>query len=224
MTVQEAYITFNDMVDENSMSNNIASDKSRFVTAFKQTSITFLEYCLKNKNSDATRMVGFLLKNQGINKVETSGDQVFYKLPEDYFDLVDLDVYATKDKCGKRRLWTTEIKADDRNSIFQNEGTKASYEWERTSFFQAQDRTLCVHKGDFELDDIVLWYYRYPRDIKIKGLVDENGDIMPQDVHPEFDDRAVNKILQIMARGYSANADDPNSYQIDKDRLFTHNI
>ncbi len=105
MKISSAYLEFLSLVNRNLTNNNVNVDKPRFVILFNSISREYLEWVLKKRNDDSIRYVSPLLVLDKSIKVETrTSSHDSYKLPDDYFDLANLQVIASKGSCKKQRL------------------------------------------------------------------------------------------------------------------------
>lgn len=219
MTSQEAYVIFTDLVEENTTNNNLDVSPEVFVSIFNISQDMWVEWTLEKRNEDAIRYVAPLLSlNKKLNlnnKKETHNN---YRLPKDFFDLSNLNVYASTDCCGSDRLRTFEVKNDDENELYFDQNNEPSYEY-RETYYSLANNDVAVFKKGFEIDKVELSYYRYPRRIDIKGYIRVDGT-NSQDQNPELDDKVVNRILIASAKHFSANKGDIREFQLNQDRLY----
>lgn len=219
MTSEEAYLKFTEMVEENTTNNNLDVSPDLFVSLYNNTTLQYVEWILEKKNEDAIRYVAPLLvlkKKLALgNRLDTHDN---YKLPKDFFDLSNLDVYAKTDCCGEDRLKTFEVKNDDENELYFDEFNCPSYPY-RETFYTLSNNNVAIFKKDFEISSVKLSYYRYPKEIDIQGYIRTDGT-SSQNIDPDLDDKVVNRILIATAKSFSANKGDSQEYQINSDRLF----
>lgn len=220
MTIEQAYIQFLTLVNRNATNNKINVDMPRFVLLFNDVQNRYVEWVLEKRNEDDIRYVAPLLVLElplTVSKKKNSHDT--YTLPDNYFDLVNLHVEASKDCCEKVTLRTFEVKGEDLEELLADVNNQPSFEWEET-FYLTTNKEVAVYKNGFNINSVSLSYYRYPVQVDIAGYINLNN-ASSTSINPEFDDKVVGRILIAMAKDFSAMNDDSNGYQINKDRLFT---
>lgn len=222
MKIEVAYLNFLNLVDRNATNNNISVDKSRFVSLFNTIQIKYVEWILEHRNTDRVRYISnLLILDQQLQNKEVVGNHVNFKLPLDFFNLSNLQVFGSKDKCKNKKLYTFEVKPEDTEELFRDVNMRPSFEYREVFYFLSGTNKISIFKDDFTIDNALLTYYRYPRKVDIEGWTNEDGNTT-QNIDPEFDDKSVGFILESMAKAYSANNSDNAAYQINNNRLFTN--
>ncbi len=222
MKINTAYLNFLNLVDRNATNNNVSVDKPRFVSLFNSTQIKYVEWMLEHRNSDRVRIIAkLLILDKQLQNKEVVGNHVNFKLPLDFFDLSNLQVFGSKGSCKSKKLYTFEIKSEDTEELFRDVNMRPSFEYREVPYFLNGNRNISVFKEDFTIDNALITYYRYPKKVDMQGIITEDGSTT-QDSDPEFSDAATGFILEAMAKAYSANNSDGQAYQISKDRLFTN--
>lgn len=220
MTIEQAYLQWLQLVDRNLTNNNISVDKPRFIMAFNSLQNRYLEWLLEKRNEDAIRYASPLLEpNKNLHKSISTPSYDSFDLPTDYFDFANLAVFASKAGCKDQRVFTFEVKSEDVEELLADVDNRPSFEYRETFYYTANNK-INVFKSDFSVDKAQLTYYRYPKKVDIVGYIKEDGS-NSSDVDPEWDDKAVIRILIAMSKEYAANNADANKYQIERDRLFS---
>lgn len=220
MTIEQAYLQWLQLVDRNLTNNNISVDKPRFIMAFNSLQNRYLEWLLEKRNEDAIRYASPLLEpNKNLQKSISTPSYDSFDLPTDYFDFANLAVFASKAGCKDQRVFTFEVKSEDVEELLADVDNRPSFEYRETFYYTANNK-INVFKSDFSVDKAQLTYYRYPKKVDIAGYIKEDGS-NSSDVDPEWDDKAVIRILIAMSKEYAANNADANKYQIERDRLFS---
>ena len=218
MKIEEAYIRFVDIVNRNMTNNNVNVDKIRFIFLFNSASIKYLSWILEKRNEDVIRQVApFLVLDSGLSVLEKQTQFDKYILPKDYFDLANVSVFATKGNCINQKLFTFEVKSENTEELLSDENNKPSFEY-RETFYLTASKNLIVYKDSFDIESVVLAYYRYPKKVDIEGYFKEDGTASVS-VDPEFDDRAIEKILLVMAKDFTATNGDTTGFQINSARI-----
>jgi hypothetical protein len=220
MKIEEAYLRFVNQVNRNLTNNNVNVDKPRFVLLFNDISNRYLSWVLEKRNEDSIRYGSTLLVlDKELVKVSSNPRHDDFELPDDYFDLSNLTVFASNDSCSLVPLKTWEIKVEDLEEKYNDEFNSPSVEWAET-FYATASGKVAVYKKNFSIDKARLSYYRYPRQVDIEGYIRIDGT-PSQSIDPEFDDKVVNKILVAMSKEFAAINEDTQRYQVDSNRLFS---
>lgn len=218
--INEAYLKFVNLVNRNATNNNINVDKPRFILLFNTVQNKYLEWILEKRNEDAIRYVAPLLTlEKPLTKAATKESFDTFEIPKDYFDLANVHVYAENAKCKNQRMTTFESKIEDVEELLTDENNKPSFKF-RETFYLTSNNNVVVYKDGFSISKVLLSYYRYPKQVDIAGYKHLNGTAS-EDINPELDDKAVDRILLAMSKEFSAINGDTAKYQLDKDRLFT---
>lgn len=220
MKIDHAYLQFINLVNRNLTNNNVNVDKARFVLLYNDISKRYVEWILEKRNEDVIRYIAPLLTlNKKLAKVGETISHDSYKLPTDFFDLSNVQVYASKGSCINQRLHTFEVKGEDIEELLADENNKPSFGF-RETFYLLSGGSISVYKSDFDISKVTTSYYRYPREVDIEGYYKEDGKAS-KNIDPDLDDKVVGRILLAMSKEFSAINGDAQKYQLDKDRLFT---
>jgi hypothetical protein len=219
MTIEEAYVQFLTLVNRNATNNKVNVDKPRFVILFNDIQRRYVEWVLEKRNEDTIRFISRLLIQEfPLTVSATKETHNLYTLPANYFDLANVQVYASTECCKRRKLQVNEIKSEDTEELLADENSKPSFKFAET-FYLTTSNNVAVYKEDFTIDEVTLSYYRYPVAVDISGYRKLDSTASTS-INPEFDDKVVNRILIGMAKEFSAINSDTTAYQLDKDRLF----
>lgn len=220
MNIEECYLQFLQLVNRNATNNNINVDRPRFVLLFNDIQNRYLEWNLEKRNEDSIRYVSHLLvTNKTLTGKEEKEDRNIFKLPSDYFDHSNLHAFGSKGNCKDKRLKTFEIKSDDSEEILSDINSKPSFEFREVPYFIAQKK-VHIFIDKFSISKANLTYYRYPEKVDIKGYVKQDGTDSTS-IDPDFDDKAIGRILVAMGKEFQAINSEGNEYQLSKDRLFS---
>lgn len=214
MNVQTAYDKFQIKVNKNYETGKISVDQGRFVIIFNEAQNKFIEYILDKKNEDDIRYIQkILVSDFPILSSESKEDYNKFSLPKNYFDFSSVYAKADQDTCKGKKIFLFEIKDDDKGEILQDDYNEPSF-LARESLFHITSDTIKVYKKDFILTEILLSYYRYPVQIKLKDDEDpESG--FDESFNPEFDDKFVDRIISIASGEFEFNNESQKG-QFDK--------
>ena len=221
MTVEQAYINYLSKVEENSTNDNIATDKQRFVILFNETQIKFIEAWLDRRGDDDIRYIQkFLVPDKKISLKNKNNNRCNFQLPKDYLDLSNAFGIASKGSCTSTQIDLYEIKSENTTEVLQDSYNKPSFEWREAPYLINSDEVSIFTDG-FKVTDILLSYYRYPKEIKQinpndpESLFDENSVI-------EWDDKETNRIISACAGEFDINEMSPR-WQLQKQRVASKN-
>lgn len=223
MTIQESYIQFLNLVNRNSTNNNVNVDQARFIMMFRDVQLRYLDWLLDNRQDDTTReAASFLVYKQPLVVKSNETSHKSFELPSNFFKFANLHVEALKGQC-KSELETIETKIDDLEVVMADDLSRPSFDFRETRYFLSENDTVTVLKTDFDITKTSLTYYRTPARVDMEGYLDINGN-SSVDVHPEWSDDEVNKILLAMSKEFAGINSDTNQYQLSKDRLTNFNF
>lgn len=198
--------------------NNIAVDKQRAVLMINEAQNKLVEYFLSPvKRDENIRYVQKLLTDRTI-PIETYTSEVYQKinLPENYFEFSSIIGYATKDTCKNVKINLWEIKDQNKDEILQDSFNKPSFKYREAPFVVSDDGIKIYTLNEFNIESVLLNYYRYPIQIR---QVDKDDPESPFDENfqIEFDDKIVDRIISNAVAELQINIRDEYS-QINKQR------
>ena len=220
MTIEKAYLSFVNIVNRNLTNNNVNVDKPRFVLLFNDIQNRYLEWLLEKRNEDSIRYATPLLTvDKKLTLELEESDKDFYNLPEDYFDLANLSIKATKGKCKNVSLHCFEVKSEDTQELLNDKFNEPSFDYRETFYMTSSNSTVTVFKKDFSINNVYATYYRYPKKVDIEGYINETNT-QSQSIDPEWDDKVTGRILVAMSKEFAAINSDGGQYELGTDRLF----
>lgn len=221
MTVEQAYMIFVQKVNENITNGGLAADKSRFVLLFNSAQIRYAHVLTKKKKSndevrdvELLQILGKELKSKGLLK-----DFYQFKLPDNYFEFIDVSVYASQGNCSGMKMLAWEIKGENKSEILFDENNKPSFKYQEVPYLIANGNiNIYVDTKDmFTINQVILDYYRYPRPIGMRGVIGDKG-IELKNVDPEFDDKVVLQIINMAVTDFDLAKNDLNKVPADINR------
>ena len=215
MTASEAYEKFLIKSEKNSVNDGLSTDKGRFVKIYNEYQNRFVEYTYEKKNEDDLRYIqSLLIESNNIQKKGKEKNYYYFELPKDYFDLSTVYGKGSKNKCVNKHIDLFEIKDFDRNQVLSDEFTSPSFEYREAPYI-ISDNTIKTFVTDFSVDDIVLSYYRYPK--QITQLDPDNPESQLDDSFKlDFDDKVIDRIISATVGGFDLNN--------NSDRWQLHNV
>ena len=220
MTIEEAYLTYLQLVNRNFTNDNVDVDRSRFIISMNYMHKRYVEWVLDKRNEDDLRDIQELLVLDKALTIEGEDhDHKDFNLPEDYFNLSALRILASKKGCKNIRIYSHEIKNDNVEEYLSDCFNEPSFEY-RETFYTLNSENVSIYFSDFDVTKAFLSYYRYPSEVDIEGYITLDNK-QSVNKHPELSDRITHRILMAMSREYSAVNEEYNKYKVDTDRLFS---
>lgn len=225
MTIQETYIKFLEKVNKNYSNDSIGVDFGRFVSIFNESQLKFVEWHLDKRNEDDVRVLQKILvtnKVLKLRKKDTNG--YIFDLPKDYLDYGSMIVVAGGNGCQNALMSVFEAKTENLEALYSDEFNEPSFKF-RETFYTFTDDGVKVYldkDSSFSINRVELNYYRYPIEVDIEGYVKSDG-IHSRNVDCEFEDRVVNKILDICVKVFDMNTENLQKYQIDMANIISKN-
>lgn len=210
-TIDEAKERYVIKAEKNGINDNLTTDNYRFCLNFNESQNKFLTLHLQNRGVDDIRYIQkFLVLDKELSLKDKKENKANFEVPTDYFDFSSARAKAKKDNCSDY-LELIEFHIEDLNEKLYNEYTKPSFEY-RESICTVNSDLLSVYLDDFEVEKVLLNYYRYPNQI---GLVDADDPESPFNAAKtiEWDDKSLDDIISIMVMNYDINQNSPR-YQL----------
>ena len=200
----------------NGTTDKIQTNRGRIAVTYNRIQNQIIEFLI-DKSDDDNR---YLQKIKELNKELTkssTGDKIdIFNNPEDYFDFINIEAFASKDKCTNQRLNLDEIKGGNKNSLLTDEFSKPSFKFRESLYILAKDK-INFYKEDFTIDKAYMDYYRYPIQMTLSSPDNPESTFTAGEM--EFDDKLTNKIITLTSAALMLNGNDPK-YQALKQEIF----
>lgn len=218
MTPIQAYERYLVILQSNGITDKTQSSKFKFTLNYNKAQNEVQEWLIERKNEDDNRYLQKIkVLNKKISKVGQDSRSDHFKLEPDYFDLLDVIVYAGSGKCTNQRLFSKEVKGENLNLLLDDPFSVPSFKY-RECFYIVSEDSVKIYREDFEINSAELSYYRYPKQIR---LADENN---PEsefiEIELEFDDKLTERIISLAASQHLLNNKDGN-YQALKQEVLS---
>ena len=206
MTSNQAYQKYLIELQANGTTDNIQTTKSRFVINYNKFQNRVIEWLIERNNEDDNRYLQRIkILNQILSKEDSTVQEDNFQLPEDYFEFIDIRVFADRGSCTEQNFFVKEVKGENLNNLLTDEFSKPSFKF-RESFYILSENSVSLFKDDFEFSKAILSYYRYPKQITLENPDFPDSAITEEEL--EFDDKLTNRIITLAASGHSLNAND----------------
>lgn len=96
--------------------------------------------------------------------------------PDDYYRRLNQKIVASRSDCPNREMLVHMVQADDLNYSLQDPFWKPSFEWEETIADDGEDGLYIYHNGDFDIEEVIIDYYRKPGTIAFPSCVRNSKD------------------------------------------------
>ena len=220
MTSEDAYIKFLQKVNKNYTNDNISVDRSRFVFLYNESQNKFIEWILEKRNEDEIRYIQkLLIYDKRLKLKQKVLNHQDFNLPKDFFSFSNIQSFATNNNCKSVKLLLHEIKQENREELLEDEFNKPSFKF-RETFYSFGEDAVRIYTDNFDIDKTFLTYYRYPKQIDVKGYI-KTDNTNSVDINPEFDDKVVDRILTTCAKEFDVNNENLQKVQFEKDRIIT---
>lgn len=190
--------------EKNGVNDGIATDKLRFSTLYNEAQNKFLTLHLQNRGSDDIRYVqNFLVLDKKLEPKSKNYGKYNFELPKKYFDTSSLRALAKKGNCS-RLMTCIEAQTENINQLLEDEFTKPSFEWDEVLYTINSDQ-LSIYTDSFEVDNILLNYYRYPSQMKLVDDTNPESDFLSTSLI-EWDDKSLDDIISLMVFNLDINS------------------
>lgn len=155
-----------------------------------------------------------LLKSDGL-KVTPKPLFTEGTIPDDYLYYVRVDAMATKKCCeGKRRMVVYEVEEANIGILLTSDTKGPSWEWAETLATLVGNTTRVYTNDEFTVSDIILTYYRRPREVRFLGCTNPStGVANTSDVICEFKDDICEILIDETAAVLAGDIESMNQYQ-----------
>lgn len=218
MTVEDAYVIYLNKSDKNITNDNVATDRGRFCILWNDKQIRYYRNLLQQKGLDDIRYAETFLKSLRLADPEKKLETFNFTLPNDFFDLGNIRAKASKDKCKKQEIYLYETSPENYTEKLRDVNTSPSFLW-RESLFTLSSNNISIFYNDFEIDELLLSYYRYPKNIEQLDK-DNPESLFNEDIKIEWDDKSIYAILDLCVLEQDIST---NSNRINADALRLNN-
>ena len=133
------------------------------------------------------------------------------KLPENYRYYNRLTPVVTKGQCQSVRIKSTFVENANTDDLLQDWTFAPSFDFEQTFHIMASNKFRTYHNGEFEIEHILLSYYKDPKYISC-----ENKDF---DIPWEWKDGVAELIIDEAIKLLSGNIEAQNAFALAKARV-----
>lgn len=207
-TIQQVKDRYLNKSEKNGTNDSIAVDNLRFCLLYNEAQNKFQTLHLQNRGIDDVRYIQkFLILYEKIPYSSKTQDKYDFKLPKNYFDLADVRAKATKQECS-RFMNCVEVQTENLSELLQDEYWKPSFEWDEVLYTVNADKLSVYTDNTFKVNEILLNYYRYPSQLKLKNDSNPESDF-DSNSKIEWDDKSLDDIITLMVFNLDINSNNP---------------
>lgn len=198
------------------------------IDAFINESIDFIyEKLIKAAEVDAElRQHLRLLEIHGYKpSLKESDNHVYFSLPEDFYKILRVEVYAGKKDCGDKLMNTYPIQNEDKTNFFKSPFRSPSYEWGETAMDEYNEGYK-IYKTDFTITDVIINYIKKPQHIQTpslaynKSYIDAKNNTVSEDVDFNIDSTFIwRKVYKLAALNILNSFGQVDQYQLRLNEL-----
>lgn len=206
MTVNESYERYLLELQANGTTDKLQSSKGEYVVNYNKHINRLVEYYIERKQDDDNRYIQLLkIIDKEVNLNQRIGNKDIFELPENYFDFIDVNSYASNDNCSNQLFNLKEVKGENVNQYLTDEFSKPSFKF-RESIYQINNNNITLYTDNFRFTKTFLSYYRKPQYIQLQDPDNPESQFVNEEI--EFDDKFTNRVITLAASGHSLNIDD----------------
>ena len=212
MNFEESYQKYLILAESNGTTDKLSTNKGRFAVKYNIAQNKVIEWLIESNSTDENRYLQTL--KQPYEQLSQSNEKIDYtsfKIPESYFDFIDLKVFGSKGKCKDQLFRSREVKGSNVSNLLVEDLSKPSFKF-RETFFTLAKNEVQVFKSDFEVSS-QMSYYRYPVQVELERP--DNPESQFKNNQLDFDDKLINRIIFMTVALHELSSDDPK-YQAFK--------
>lgn len=220
MNIVDCYLRALQKAEENMTNGGIKLDKARFVQLFNDEQNRLVRYILDKKNEEDIRYIQKLVvysKELQKNTDKGNPESSLFLIPSDFFAFSNISGVFRKGECSVSDFNMWEVKNENPHELLADEFNKPDFDF-RETFYTIGEDSVRVYKSDFSVEKVFMTYYRYPRAVDIEGYIkSDNTD--STNIDPEFDDKIVGMILNMVEKQFALNESEYHRYQLDSNNV-----
>jgi len=212
MRPEDIYLIYLTKAEKNLTNDAKSTDRGRFQILWNNQQIVYYRRLLEMKGSDDIREAQVFLEiSKPLELSSKTAQSSKFKLPQNFFDLGDIEAYATKEKCKNQKIFLYETSPENYTEYLRNSDTKPDFLW-RESLYSLSSDMVEIFQDDFTIEKVKMSYYRNPSEIKLMQETNPESDF--DDFTIEWDDKSIYKIIDLCVLEFDTSA---NSNRINPD-------
>lgn len=213
MNFEESYQKYLILAEANGTTDKLSTNKGRYAVKFNLSQNKIMEWLQESNSTDENRYIQSLkVPYETLSLEGTETDYTSFSIPKNYFEFIDLRVFAGKDKCLNQKFRSREVKGENVSNLLIDSHSVPSFKFRDTFYTIAKD-AVQVFKTDFDINSATMSYYRYPVQIELENP--DNPESQFKNEQLDFDDKLINRIILATVALHELSSDDPK-YQAFK--------
>ena len=210
-----AYEKVKDRLNQLSTNQGQTISKYSFICAFNKAQYRWFERKIQYKERDQSTQEDLqkFLKEVCLAPTKNKLGHLDINLPEDYYFYQR--VYGKCKKGCEQEVYAYPREEANVNRLLNDSFHKPSFGWQET-FFTLGNNKLRFYIDDFDCKEIVLVYYRCPKEIDMEGVCYPDGKI-GTDCNTEFDKGQLEELLDLTVQIMAADINHPRYNTITND-------
>lgn len=152
-----------------------------------------------------------LLKDQNLSKLDRKGYVLSSKLPADYLFIKRVSPRCNKELCEDVYIKSTLVEESNVGELLQDYNSQPSFNFEETFHTLMGNKIKVFHNDDFEVEEILLTYYRKPQVISFEDRF--NTKVW------EWKDDLAEHIINIAVQNLAADTGNQQVYQVSSQKI-----
>jgi len=201
----------------NKLNSNFNSycDKAKAVLIVNEVLNTWTRDKLKYKDSILIDDLQAIVKQVELFPGTDKTSFQSYILPKDFFECISVECEVERNSC-KKRIFSREIKAQNKNLFQYDENQKPDFDFEWT-FHQIATNSIKVYKDEFNILKTIFSYYKTLPEFDVSGYI--KMDNTPSSDKPILlQDRFIDEIINYSVEELMRDFENNNGLSIAKDR------
>lgn len=217
----EAYKRLLLKINKNDTNADIDISKGEFVLLYNEQKDRWLKEKISahQSNDGVEDLLEIQVKHKELDLYSVENEYGIFSLPENFFSYLSSYSYCSDAVCSGVVVRHFPFKPRNENMLLENTNTQPSLDFEET-VVDLSDNKLFVYRKDFSVDKTFLNYYRAVGKIDIEGYRHLDGT-PSVNIDPDLIDVYVDEILNRCATEIIRRYENPDGFQLAKDRTQT---
>lgn len=139
------------------------------------------------------------------------------KLPKDFLWYSTVEPIVSKGDCTNKKIISNLREQANANVLLEDYNSRPSFEWRETFHTLLDNKIRIYTANEFDINEVILYYYRKPIKMDIYGYTHEDGTVS-QNVDLEFKDDLAEIIIDNAASIIAGDIESINQNQINSQR------
>jgi hypothetical protein len=208
MDIREAYEILVDKVNKLGTNTNAMIPYHVAMRVINEAQTYWYDIRLKKSQVDSTieRELQKFIKTKSLKKSGVDKTFITYTLPDDYYQINNISVLATRSKC-ELPLDTFLVENANTSDYYLDDNLSPDFSYQQT-FAALRDNKIDIYKKDFEIE-VSIDYYKKLSIVDIKSDYTHTDGSTSKNVDLEMNGSDAYEVLTIAAQIITGNYQDP---------------